>query len=167
MLRNRSMPADIWIIYTLKCIINFIRILVNQNFRSENERRWKRLMYSTKWFFLVDGNKAVFGQELSYLSVSQEGLSQKWVFAMETLEAEGGSMLLFLFIAPSAHLKPLNVLLNFSAFEAVGKPNYRQRENCIKLSGEMTEPLQCSLICVLTSQEQCLSNPHPTLPSPV
>lgn len=36
---------------------------------------------------------------------------------------------LFLFIALSADLKPLNVPLNFSAFEAVENPSYQQREN--------------------------------------
>lgn len=51
---------------------------------------------------------------------------------METLEADGGFYAIISFIALSAHLKPLNVLLNFSAFEAVEKPNYRQRENLYK-----------------------------------
>lgn len=51
---------------------------------------------------------------------------------METLEADGGFYAVISFIALSAHLKPLNVLLNFSAFEAVEKPNYRQRENLYK-----------------------------------
>lgn len=44
-----------------------------------------------------------------------------------------GFMLLFLFITLSARLKYLKVLLNFSAFEAVEKPNYYlQRENVCK-----------------------------------
>lgn len=45
-------------------------------------------------------------------------------------------MLLLLFIALSVHLKPLNVLLNFSAFEAVEKPSYPQRENLCKTEQE-------------------------------
>ena len=47
-------------------------------------------MYSIKWvFLLIDGKQAVFRKELSDLCVSQEGLSQKWVFSMGNLEVEG------------------------------------------------------------------------------
>lgn len=95
----------------------------------------------------IDGNKAVFGHELIILFV--------WISVGSFTEVclcygDPGSwrrsMLLFLFIALGAPLKPLKVLLNFSAFEAVEKPNYLQRKAWVTLSREMTEPLQCSLI---------------------
>lgn len=69
------------------------------------------------------------------MSAAREGLSQKCVFAMRTLGVEGFYAITS-FIALSVHLKPLNVLLNFSAFEAVEKPSYPQRENLCKTEQE-------------------------------
>lgn len=54
--------------------------------------------------------------------------------------------MLFLFIALSTHLEPLNVPLNFSVFEAVENPTINRGKTCIRLRREMSESLQCSLI---------------------
>lgn len=61
------------------------------------------------------------------MSVSQEDLVQKWVFARLTQEVEGfDAIITFFFTSPMAHRSPLSVLLNFSAFEALENPSSLQ-----------------------------------------
>ena len=85
---------------------------------------------STKWLFLlVDGNKAVLGQGLSLLSVSQEDLSQKWGFATGTLEVEG-------FYTISSHstegtFENFEYSTQFLHFRSCGKPQLSREDKLV------------------------------------